>query len=481
MRFRLWLRTGIRDWKNYVPIVPILSGYQRSDFSHDAVAGLVVGMVTIPQAVAYAQLAGMPPQAGLYACLVPMVLYAVFGSSRQMVVGPVAVSALLVAATVSQHAPKYSESYAALTIILCLQVGLMLWLLRLSRMGGLINLLSHPVITGFVNAAAILIIVSQLPTFLGLELDNSGTPVDVVSQVVAGLAATNMATFQLGIGALIVLLVLPSAILGITRILGRPISPTHALTRLGPMAVAILGIAAVYAFDLIGKVATIGHVPPGLPEITIPSLTMDNVAIWLDMLPAAGVIALVAYVESYSIGMTLAVRQNSRVNSHQELIAMGAANIGAAFTGAYPVAGSFSRSSVNYYAGARTPVSSFVCALIIVVVLLFFTQVFTHLPNGVLAAIVMLSVVGLMDLKNGPHHWKFHREDTITEYATMILVLFMGIETGLLVGVGLSIAFFIRTSSRPNITQWDVWATASCFAPSNATMSKHCPTYWLCA
>ena len=453
MRFRLWLKTGLRDWQNYVPIVPILTSYQRSDFSHDAVAGLVVGMVTIPQAVAYAHLAGMPPEAGLYACLLPMLLYSVFGSSRQMVVGPVAVSALLVAATISQYAPKYSESYVQLTTVLCLEVGIILWLLRLSRMGGLINLLSHPVITGFVNAAAILIIVSQLPTFLGLEVDNSATPISVVSQTVAKLGDTNLDTFRLGLVALALLIVLPSTVRRLGSLLGYPITPNHALTRLGPMIVAVLGVGAVYAFDLFGQVSTVGDVPAGLPAITIPLLTFANVGIWVDMLPAAGVIALVAYIESYSIGTTLAAREQSRVNSHQELIAMGAANIGAAFTGAYPVAGSFSRSSVNYYAGARTPVSSLVCAVVIVVVLLFFTHLFTHLPDGVLAAIVMISVVGLMDLKNGPHHWRFHREDTITEYATMLLVLFMGVEFGLLAGVGLSIAFFIRISSRPNITQ----------------------------
>ena len=164
-------------------------------------------------------------------------------------------------------------------------------------------------------------------------------------------------------------------------------------------------------------------------------------------------ISLVSYVESYSIGTTLAVRKQTRVNSHQELIALGAANIGAAFTGAYPVAGSFSRSSVNAYAGARTIVSTLVCAVIVIVVLLFFTGFFTHLPHTILAAIVMVSVVGLMDLKNGPRHWQLHREDTITEYATFALVLFAGVEVGLIVGVALSVAFFIRKSSRPNITQ----------------------------
>ena len=212
-------------------------------------------------------------------------------------------------------------------------------------------------------------------------------------------------------------------------------------------------MALVLIFDLGDTVATVGVVPSGLPALTIPPLTPDNLALWLDLLPASAIIAVVSYVESYSIGTTLAVRKQTRVNAHQELIAVGAANIGAAFSGAYPVAGSFSRSSVNFYAGARTPVSNLFCAAVVVTVLLFFTGLFTHLPKAALAAIVMVSVIGLMDLKNGPQHWRLHRDDTITEYATMVLVLFLGVEVGLLAGVALSIAFFIRASSRPNITQ----------------------------
>ena len=171
------------------------------------------------------------------------------------------------------------------------------------------------------------------------------------------------------------------------------------------------------------------------------------------LLPSSAAIAIVSYVESYSIGATLAARKLTRVNSHQELIAIGAANIGAAFTGAYPVAGSFSRSSVNFFSGGRTPVSSLVCAAIIVLVLLFLTDLFTALPHAVLAAIVMVSVVGLMDLKSSRRHWAIHRHDTITEIATMLMVLFLGVEMGLAAGVFLALAFFIRTSSRPNITQ----------------------------
>jgi SulP family sulfate permease len=438
------------DWDGYVPIIPTIKNYQRADFSHDLIAGLVVGMVTIPQAVAYAFLAGVPPESGLYACLVPMLLYTVFGSSKQLVVGPVAVAALMVAATVAEYAPQYSDAYLALTTIICLQSGLFLWLLRLSRMGGLVNLLSHPVITGFVNAAAILIIVSQLPAFTGIEATNGHEPWQLLFGLLSKLGSLQPLTLTFGLGALLLLFAFPTLIVKGAGVFRYDLPKQHAATRLGPMVVAALAIVAVAGFNLQEQLSVVGSVPSGLPDLTIPSFDPE---LWLKLLPASIVIALVSYIESYSIGTTLAVRRQTRVNSHQELIALGAANVGAAFTGAYPVAGSFSRSSVNYAAGARTPVSSIVCALVIVFTLLFLTALFESLPNAVLAAIVMVSVVGLMDLKNGPRHWQLHREDTITEYATMVLVLLMGVEVGLIAGVFLSIAFFVRTSSRPHITQ----------------------------
>jgi sulfate permease, SulP family len=449
MRPALWFKMGLREWPGYLPLIPILQHYKKDDFSHDLIAGLIVGMVTIPQAVAYAFLAGVPPEAGLYACLVPMVLYALFGSSRQMVVGPVAVAALLVAATVSEYAPKYSDEYLQITTIICLQAGLFLWILRLSRMGGLVNLLSHPVITGFVNAAAILIIVSQIPAFTGIESESS-QPLAVITALITALPEIDLLTLVTGAVALTLLLAWPRILPPLARLVGMAVNDTHPATKVGPMLVATIAVVWATLSGADQQLATVGVVPAGLPEVSPPPLDFD---LWLALLPSSVVIALVSYVESYSIGATLAARKQTRVNSHQELIAIGAANIGAAFTGAYPVAGSFSRSSVNFLSGGRTPVSSLVCAAVIVIVLLFFTQLFSALPHAVLAAIVMVSVVGLMDLKSSRHHWAIHRHDTLTEIATMLMVLFLGVEVGLAAGVLLSIAFFIRTSSRPNITQ----------------------------
>ena len=450
MRLRAWLRSGLKTWPDHVPLLPVLRDYRSEDFSHDLVAGLVVGMIAIPQAVAYAYLAGVPPQAGLYACLVPMVLYAIFGSSRQLVVGPVAVAALMVASTVSEYAPKYSSEYLAITTIISLQVGLILLLLRLSRLGGLVNLLSHSVITGFINAAVILIIISQLPAFTGLHSEGDTRPLAVLGGLLQQFDRVDLETCAYGAISLLLLLILPRMLIRASQWCGVPITANHAITRIGPVLVAALAISVVTLADSATAVATVGVVPSGLPQVNAPPFDLE---LWSSLFPSSAVIALVAYVESYSIGANLAARRQSRVNSHQELIAIGAANVGAAFTGAYPVAGSFSRSSVNYHSGGRTPVSSLMSGLVMVFVLLFMTGLFENLPRAVLASIVIVSVVGLLDFSSTLRHWAMCRDDILTAHATFLLVLFMGVEVGLMGGVALSMAFFMRASTRPNITQ----------------------------
>ncbi|HEX7036770.1 MAG TPA: sulfate permease [Pseudomonadales bacterium] len=440
----------VKNWQSYVPILGVIRRYQREDLQHDLLAGLILGVVTIPQAIAYAFLAGLPPEAGLYASLAPAVLYAVLGSSRQMVVGPVAITALMVAAAVGEYAPLHGFSYLEVTAVLSLQAGIILWLLRLSQMGGLVNLLSHPVITGFVNAAAILIVVSQLPALTGIGSGNASDPFHQLLTMAAHLRELNPAVVLIGAAALIVLLLVRDYGVPMLRRFRRDVSDEHPISRIGPMLVTVLAAAAVvlWNLDTAYGVAVIGHLPSGLPEVTRPPFDW---AMWLDVAPASAMIALVAYVESYSIGATLATRQRTRINSHQELIALGAANVSAAFTGGYPVAGSFSRSSVNYEAGARSQVSALICVLLIVLALLLLTPAFERLPHAALAAIVVVSVIGLIDVRSLRRHWRIHREDSITELATLITVLLVGVEAGLLTGVALSIAFFIRTSSRPHI------------------------------
>ena len=444
------LRLRAKIPRSYVPLLDVLKHYQAEDFSHDLAAGLVVGVITVPQAIAYAFLAGLPPQAGLYACLVPMVIYAVLGSSRHLVVGPVAVAALMVSAMVSEYAPKYSDAYLGITTVVCLQAGVFLWLLRVSNMGGVVNLLSHPVIVGFVNAAALMIIVSQLNAFSGIPQTSSGNPFQRAFDLAENISQYNPTTLTIGAACLLGLWVVQRWFVPLFRLLIPAISEQHPVGRLGPLLVASAATLLVWAFGLTTNagVATIGHVPSGLPGLTLPPFDWD---LWLQLAPGSAMIAVVAYVESYSIGTMLATRKRTRLNANQELIALGAANIGAALTGAYPVAGSFARSSVNYQSGARTPISSFVCAAVIVLTLLFFTPLFEYMPHAALAAIVIMSISSLIDLRSFRIHWRIYPEDSITQIATLLSVLLFGVETGLITGVALSIAFFVRQSSRPHV------------------------------
>jgi len=446
LRFQL----KVDNWRSYVPILDVLRHYRRDDFSHDLLAGLVVGVITIPQAIAYAFLAGLPAQAGLYACLAPMVIYAILGSSRHMVVGPVAVAALMVAAAVGTYGPRYGDAHLGLTAVLCLQAGLFLWLLRAFQMGGLVNLLSHPVIAGFVNAAAVLIIISQIPAFTGVAAGNAGSALTQLLALPSLIGQLNPATLAMAASSLLALWVIQQHAVALLRRIGLRLPEGHPVARTGPILVTVAATlaVAVWNLDALQGLAVVGFVPAGLPDLVVPPFQWQ---MWIDLAPSAAMIAVVSYVESYSIGTTLATRKRTRLNAHQELIALGAANVGAAFTGAYPVAGSFSRSSVNFQTGARTPVSSLVCVVVIILTLLFFTPLFARLPQAALGAIIVVSVLGIVDIKGVYRHWKGHRDDSITELATFAAVIGFGVETGLLTGVALSIAFFVRQSSRPHI------------------------------
>ena len=438
-------------WRGYVPIIGVLARYRPADLNHDLVAGLVVAVISVPKSMAYAFLAGLPPQAGLYACLLPMLAYTVLGSSRHLVVGPVAVAALMVAAAIGQHAPGFEGGPMAVTTVICLEAGVFLLVLRLTQMGGIVHLLSYPVITGFINAAAVLIILSQLNGFTGIHKAEGVIPIAALWGLITNIGSLNPATLTLAVSSL-------ALIWGARRYgdgLGGRIWPalkgSAAVSRAGPLVVLLLTtlVVALFDLDLTFGVATAGHVPGGLPEFTLPPL---DPLLWLQVMPSAAMIAAVVYVESYTIGSSLAVRERTRLDNPQELLALGVANLTAGFSGATPVAGSFSGSSVNYQSGARTPVSSLTCVLVILAVLMVATPLFKDLPQATLAAIVIISVIGLIDLGSVYRHWRFYREDGVTELVTFITVLAFGVEGGLIAGVLLSIAFFVRRSSRAQVT-----------------------------
>lgn len=433
----------LKNWPSYIPIVEVWRDYRKGDLPGDIIAGFALGAVTIPQAIAYAFLAGLPAQAGLYTCLLPPVIYAVLGSSRHLVVGPVAVAALMVSATVSEHAAAFSNEYLAITTVLCLQVGFILWLLRIFQLGGIVNLLSHPVVGGFVNAAAIIIIISQLPALTGVVPVRADTAFEQLAAL--GSVLDNVDPAALGIGALSFVLIWIMRHRAYRLFRNAP--RRHPISRTGAMLAVVACGGLVWLFDL--SVPTVGAVPAGLPTLTLPPFEVD---LWLALMPNSMLIALVAYVESYTVGKAFASHEHRRVNSHQELIALGAANIGAAFTGAYPAAGSFSRTGVNHQAGGRTPFSGLVCAVVVVVTLLWFMPAFEYLPHATLAVIIIVSVFSLFDFRSFTEHWRFYRADVFTHLATFLGVLAFGVAPGLLIGVAISVVLFVRRSSRPHIT-----------------------------
>jgi len=445
------MANGFRNLSSYLPVIGVVRTYRREDLPHDLLAGVVVGMLTVPQAVAYALLAGLPAEAGLYACLAPMVIHAVLSSSRQLIVGPVAVAALMVAATVGEHAPAYSDAYLGITTVLSLQVGLILWLLRLLQVGGIVNLLSHPVISGFVNGAAILIIVSQLAPLAGMGETTpqlgDGAAAGLVS-LAGSFAGINPSALALGVASLLVMVAFRRWGSSLPRLWRRSRERVegHPLTRIGPVPLLVATPALVVLLDL--DVGVVGSVPAGLPGLTVPAF---DAGLWWDLAPNALLIALVAYVESYSVGKTLASRQRQRIDGNQELVALGAANVAAAFSGAYPVAGSFSRSSLNYASGARTPASALVCAAVIVATLLWLTPIFAYLPHAVLAAIVIVAIYELADFRSVFRDRRFYRPDVVTHFATFAGVLLGGVEIGLFVGIAVSLVLFMRGSARPHI------------------------------
>ena len=281
MQFQL--RVG--NWRSYIPLLEVLATYRREYFQNDLVAGLIVGVITVPQAMAYAFLAGLPAEAGLYACLLPMLIYTVFGSSRHLVVGPVAVAALMVAATIGEHTAKYDYDPTSIAVILSLQVGILLWLLRLWQMGGLVNLLSHPVISGFVNAAAALIVFSQIPAFTGMPM-KPGNPLDQAAWYLTHLQDIELLPIVIGALAIALIWFFQRHVATLLRRQGLPIPDSHAVTRMGPIAVMFISALLVWLLDLgtLFGLETVGHVPGGLPEFSAPPF---DFWLWFDLLDSA--------------------------------------------------------------------------------------------------------------------------------------------------------------------------------------------------
>jgi sulfate permease, SulP family len=420
-------------FKQFLPVLDWLPGYSNEQFKGDLIAGLTVGVMLIPQGMAYAMIAGLPPIYGLYASTIPLIIYALLGTSRQLAVGPVAMVSLLTAAGIGAIAEGGSETYIGLAIALALFVGLIQLALGLSRMGFLVNFLSHPVISGFTSAAALVIGLSQLKHLLGINLGRSEHVHEIVIEAAQRIGETNLITLAIGV-------------LGIAVILGLK-KLSKAIP--GQLVAVALGILAVWGLGLTEQsVKILGEVPQGLPSIIAPTFNLDT---FNSLLPIALAIALVSFMESIAVAKAIQAKHKSyKVDANQELVALGVANIGGSFFQAFPTTGGFSRTAVNDQAGAKTAMSSIISALLIALTLLFLTPLFYYLPNAILASVIMVAVFGLIDIKEPLHLWKADRSDFWMLIVTFVGTLALGIEQGILIGVALSLGVIIFRTTMPH-------------------------------
>ena len=434
----------------YLPILQWRGELNRSTVVDDTLAGLIVTVMIIPQSLAYALLAGLPAQAGLYASIVPLVLYALLGTSRVLAVGPVAVVSLMTAAAVGEFAQAGTAHYAEVALALALLSGLMLTVMGLLRLGFVAHFLSHPVISGFITASGLLIAASQLKSLLGVQAGGHNLP-EMLAALASQWSQVHGLTVAVGLGSLAFLLATRSRLKPALAAWGLAPRTADLLSKLGPVAAIIATTAAAAAFDWQAQgLKTVGHIPQGLPPLTLPSW---DLALWRDLAMPALLISVVGFVESVSVGQTLAAKRRQRVDPNQELVALGGANLGAAFTGGFPVTGGFSRSVVNFDAGARTPLAGLITAAGILLATLTLTPVLFHLPQATLAATIVVAVWSLVDLQMLQRTWRYSRPDFIALVATLVLTLLQGVEVGLVVGVVVSLLLHLWRTSQPHIAE----------------------------
>lgn len=433
----------------YLPFIDWLFNYKRENLSGDLIAGVIVAVMLVPQSMAYALLAGLPPEVGLYSSIVPLILYGLLGTSSVLAVGPVAMISLLVATGIGQLSPANTAEYIGMALVLALQVAIIQMVMGILRIGFLVNFLSHPVLSGFTSAAAIVIGFSQLKSVLGISMPRTEHFYENIFYAVGRIDQINIATLVIALLSIGTLFFFKFKVGGYLKQLDIPEAIRMPLAKSGPLFIVIMGTLTVMIFNLdeTAAVSIVGMVPAGLPALTIPSFDMN---LWVDLFPVALTISLVGFMESISVAKSLASKKRQKVHADQELIALGAANLGAAFTGGYPVTGGLSRTGVNYSAGANTGMASLITAGLIALTVLLLTPLFYHLPSAALAAIIIVAVTGLFDYKTFRHAWRYDRADGISMLVTFFGVLFIGIEPGILIGAATSLGLYLYRTSRPH-------------------------------
>ncbi|MEK9879188.1 MAG: sulfate permease [Paracoccaceae bacterium] len=434
----------------YLPILEWSRQYNRTSLTNDMMAAVIVTIMLVPQSLAYALLAGLPPEAGIYASIVPIVLYAIFGSSRVLAVGPVAVVSLLTASAVGQVAETGTAGYAIAALTLAALSGGFLVLLGLLRLGFLANFLSHPVIAGFITASGILIAMSQLKHILGVSAHGHTLP-EMVQSLAEHLDQSNLITLGIGVSAIVFLFWVRGNLKPLLNRMNLGPLLTDLLTKAGPVFAVVATTLSVWGFDLAQDgVRIVGDVPQSLPPFTMPGFDLDLLQ---QLMVPAILISIIGFVESVSVAQTLAAKKRQHIDPNQELIGLGAANLGAAFTGGFPVTGGFSRSVVNFDAGAETPAAGVFTAIGLAIAAVALTPLVYYLPNATLAATIIVAVMSLVDFSILKKTWIYSRSDFIAVAATIILTLGFGVEVGVAAGVGISIILHLYKTSVPHVAE----------------------------
>ena len=440
----------MRGRERLLPALRWMRHYDSKTFSSDLIAAMIVTIMLIPQSLAYALLAGMPPELGLYASILPLALYSLFGSSSTLSVGPVAIASLMTAAAVGEVAAAGEESAITAAITLAALSGAMLTLFGFLRFGFLANFLSPTVVSAFITASAIIIALSQLRHLLGIQ-SSGDTIVELLDSLWIQLPNLHVPTLMIGVAVLCLLLFFRMHAVAVLVRLGISQQHSQLISKIAPVIAVILSILIVRLFDLEARgVAIVGAIPVGLPALALPKISMSLLeTLWLPAL----LISIIGYVESVSVGRTLGGKRQERIDANQELIGLGAANLGSSFSGGFPVTGGFSRSVVNFDAGAVTQAASLMTAGLIAIVTLFLTPLLYSLPRATLAATIVVAVLALVDFSIIGKTWRVSRSDTAAILVTMFLTLLMGVEAGVTFGIRLM---------RSTLLRWKPWRRLTC-------------------
>jgi SulP family sulfate permease len=434
--------------ERFFPPLAWARDYNRSILASDTLAAVIVTIMLIPQSLAYALLAGLPAEMGLYASILPLVAYALLGTSRTLSVGPVAVVSLMTATAVGNVAQSGSADFAAAAIAMAIISGLMLLVMGVLRFGFLANFLSHPVVSGFITASGIIIALSQLRHILGIQA-HGDTLIELVHSLLQDMPSWNPVTLATGLVATVFLFWTRKGLAPLLRRFGMSADAAGIAAKAGPVFIILATTWASYLGDFSARgVALVGEVPQGLPSFTVPSF---NLQLWSELAVSALLISIIGFVESVSVGKTLAAKRRQRIDPNQELVALGAANMASGVSGGFPVTGGFSRSIVNFDAGAQTPAASIIAAVGIALAALLLTPVLFYLPKATLAATIIVAVSSLMDMDVIRRAWRYSLSDFIAVSMTIAATLLLGVELGVLSGILASILLHLYKTARPHI------------------------------